>query len=411
MTAALFREEALRSFEMSPWQPPLLTAPTSGTLLLVFVTLVVGAVLGFSALFEFARKEQVHGHLTPAAGWIRVSATSFGVVQQRLVMDGDTVAAGDVLLELAPGQGLKKGLTVPDKLIEEIVAQRATLESQGRLLVAQYENDLERIDREHQLATEDLASLELERELHGGRLRIAKRRLEDAQRLVAANVLAASDVSTLADGVRALALPLAENRRATARIQSSLAAAVGRRAHLALELQADQAAVRERLHSLAMEEHRLRGQSAARVLAPRAGVVASVRVGTGDRVTPGQRLLDILPRDTKLHARLFAPSAAMGVVEVGQPVRIYLDAFPYERHGAQVGRVVLVSASTLAPEETPTGAATFQIDVDFPEGFDLDPVHQAALRPGMTVAADLLGSRGTLLDWALEPLHAAAEQA
>lgn len=411
MTASLFREEALRSFETSPWQPPLLSAPVSGFLLLAFVVAATATIVGFAVSFEFVRREQARGHLTPASGWTRVAATTFGVVRRRLVAAGDVVDSGDVLFELAPAQGLRSGLTVHARLLQEIEAQRIVLESQDRLLRARHESDLRRTDRERRLAEEEVESLARELALWRDRLGVAEQRLADGRRLFEGGALAATDVASLFDGVRALAIPIAEKERLLAGKRWLLAGTEDQRQRLTMDLQRNQAAIRERRHDLAMEEYRIRGEGAARVLAPRAGVVASVRAGTGDRVAPGRTLLDILPVDAVLQARVFAPSAAVGFVEIGQAVRVYLDAFPYERHGAQQGKVVSISESTLGAEEAATAqlaVAPFRIDVEFPGGFDLAPAQRAALRPGMTVSVDFVGARGTLFDWALEPLTSAA---
>ena len=174
------------------------------------------------------------------------------------------------------------------------------------------------------------------------------------------------------------------------------------------------AVIREQAHALAMEESRILGEGAQRVLAPRDGMVVSVRVDAGDGVQPGQALLDIVPPGSVLQGRLFVPSVAMGFVEPGQEVRVYLDAFPYERHGAQSGRVSLVSATALTQGEAPMGqiqgGAHYRVDVDFPHGFALSPVQMQALRPGMTVTADLVRDYGTLVDWIMEPLQGAARR-
>ena len=411
MTASLFREEALRSFETSPWQPPLLSAPVSGYLLLAFVVAATATIVGFAVSFEFVRKEQANGHLTPTSGWTRVAATTFGVVQRRLVAAGDVVDSGDVLFELAPAQGLRSGLTVHAKLLQEIEAQRVVLESQDRLLQARHQNDLRRTDRERNLAEEETESLADELALWRDRLAVAEQRLADGRRLFEGGALAATDVASLFDGVRSLAIPLAEKERVLASKRWLLAGMEDQRQRLTLDLQRNQAAIRERRHDLAMEEYRIRGEGAARVLAPRAGVVASVRAHAGDRVAPGRPLLDILPKDAVLQARVFAPSAAVGFVEIGQAVRVYLDAFPYERYGAQQGKVVSISVSTLGTDEVAAvqlAAPPFRIDVEFPDGFDLAPAQRAALRPGMTVSVDFVGTRGTLFDWALEPLTSVA---
>lgn len=406
---ALFREEVVGRFQTAPWQPPILSRPVSGYLLLLLVGIVSAALIGFAVSFEFARKEQARGHLAPVDGWARVTARFFAVVGSREVDAGTRVETGAVLLELVPPDGLGERLTVEEKLVDEIAGRREALETELHLIDSQYQNDQRRLAHERDLKRSDLSRVRKEIDLHASRLAIARRRHDDARRLQEAGALSSTDLMLLLDDVQSKELPLSEKKGEAARLRSSLAGMEDRLQHLRLDADLRRAAVREQLHALAMEESRIRGAGSARVLAPRNGIVASVRVRAGDRVQPGQTLLDILPDDGQLLARLFAPSTAMGMVEVGQEVRVYLDAFPHERHGAQVGRVAAVSESTLGPGEAPfghdPGLPLFQLDVAFPNGFNLAPEHVDALRPGMTVTADLVRDRRTLVDWVLEPIR------
>ncbi len=406
---ALFREEVAGRFQTGPWQPPILSRPVSGYLLLLLVGIASAALIGFAVSFEFARKEQARGHLAPVGGWARVTARFFAVVGSRMVDAGVEVKTGDVLFELAPPDGLGEGLTVEEKLVDEIEGRREALETELRLIDSQYENDQKRLRHEGDFLRSDLVRVKKEIDLHASRLAIARQRHDDARRLQEAGALSSTDLMLLLDDVRSRELPLSEKRGAAQHLRSSLVDMEDRLEQLRLDADLRRAGVREQIHALAMEESRIRGAGAARVLAPRDGVVASVRVRAGDRVQPGQTLLDILPDDGRLLARLFAPSTAMGMVEVGQDVRVYLDAFPHERHGAQAGRVSAVSESTLAPGEAPFGhdpaLPLFQVDVAFPNGFDLTPEQVGALRPGMTVTADLVRDRRTLVDWVLEPVR------
>ena len=411
---ALFREEVVGRFQTAPWQTPILSRPVSGYLLLLLVGTVTTALIAFAVSFEFARKEQARGHLAPVGGWARVTARFFAVVGRRMVEAGTKVKTGDVLFELAPPDGLGEGLTVEEKLVDEIEGRREALEIEIRLIESQYRNDQRRLAHERDFTRSDLARARTEIDLHASRLAIARRRHDDARRLREAGALSSTDLMLLLDDVRSKELPLSEKRGEAERLRSSLADMENRLEQLRLDAGLRRTAVREQLHALAMEESRIRGAGAARVLAQRDGVVASVRVRAGDRVAPGQTLLDILPDDGRLLARLFAPSTAMAMVEVGQEVRVYLDAFPHERHGAQVGRVAAVSESTLAPGEAPVGhdpgLPLFQVDVAFPNGFNLEPEHIGALRPGMTVTADLVRDRRTLVDWVLEPVRGTVQR-
>ena len=412
--SALFREEVVGRFQTAPWQPPILSRPVSGYLLLLLVGIITTALIGFAVSFEFARKEQARGHLAPVGGWARVTARFFAVVGHRMVEAGTKVKTGDVLFELAPPDGLGEGLTVEEKLVDEIEGRREALETELRLIDSRYDNDRRRLAHERDFKQSDLARVNKEIDLHASRLAIARRRHDDARRLREAGALSSTDLMLLLDDVQSKELPLSEKRGEAVRLRSSLVDMEDHLEQLRLDADLRRTAVREQLHALAMEESRIRGAGAARVLAPRDGVVASVRVRAGDRVQPGQTLLDILPDDGQLLARLFAPSTAMAIVEVGQEVRVYLDAFPHERHGAQVGRVAAVSESTLAPGETPVGhnpgLPLFQVDVAFPNGFNLEPEHIGALRPGMTVTADLVRDRRTLVDWVLEPVRGTVQR-
>lgn len=417
MSSSIFREEALARCRTSPWQPLLLSRPVPGLLLALSALLTAVALVVFAAAFPFARKEQATGYLTPAEGWSRVSARSFAVVRRCLVEAGDLVEVGDALYQLASGEGVAAGQAVESKLLDDVDKRRAALQTRLATVDAQYENDRLLHGKERESAERQIAHLEAEVESHMARLSIAKRQHRDGERLLASGALSESDLLDLADRVQSRAAVVATQKRELALLRSAQGTQDERLNLLELGREQARAVVLEQLHALAMEESRIRAQETGIVLAPRSGRIASVRIGEGDWVRPGDAMLDILPNGVGLEARLFAGSAAVGGVEVGHEVRVYLDAFPYERHGAQAGRVLAISETTVGPRHADMigsagllGTATFRIDVAFPEGFDLSPIQRRTLRPGMTVSADLVRGYGTLIDWLMEPLRSAARR-
>lgn len=415
MNTNLFREEARSRFRAEPWQPPLLSKAPSGPMMGLFAVLAAGALMVFATTFRFAQKEQVQGYLTPASGWSRVLASDFAVVERCLVNAGDAVQAGDIVLELSSGAGLERAQTVSRKLLAEIDERKSYLEDQLKLIESQYEIERALHFQEQETNQHELARLERELVYHRSRLDTARSRLNDSRRLQPSGLLSEQDIAALRDEVAIRSLSVSEKEREADRILALLATADGRRRKLSLAAQREQAAIAGQIHALAMEQSRTQAQGAARVLAPRDGVVASVRVKAGDQLRPGDVLLDIVPEDRSLRARLFARSSSMGYVEPGQQVKVYLDAFPYQRHGAQSGRVLAIFETTLRAGESDIAnslgiAATesvFQIEVEFPDGFQLAPQQQSNLRPGMTLTADVVINRRTLVEWVLEPLQGA----
>lgn len=62
------------------------------------------------------------------------------------------------------------------------------------------------------------------------------------------------------------------------------------------------------------------------------------------QVTPGTVVAAIIPDTTELIARAVLPGAGVGKVEIGQKVRIKLNAYPYEQFGVIIGNISAVSA-------------------------------------------------------------------
>ncbi len=410
----LFRDEAVQRFRGTAWQPPLLSQPVSAWALAAAALIAASAFIAFAATFEFARKEQVRGYLTPVGGWSRVTAKSFGVVRDRLAIPGEDVHTGDVLLEISPGDGVRQALTVQDRMLEEIQGRRAALVERLHLVEREYEQEAALLGRANKADGHELERIEEEIELTQAQARVARQRYLDGVRLADFGALSQAETTRLEDDLRSRQLALSERHRAADRLRAALASAASRLTQLETRRDLGSTAIREQLHALATEESRILGEGAHRVLAPRDGVVVSVRVEAGDGVQPGQVLLDIVPPGSVLQGRLLVPSTAMGFVEPGQEVRVYLDAFPYERHGAQSGRVHSISATALTQSNSPTGqfqvGAHYRVDVEFPNGFTLSPTQAQALRPGMTVTADLVRDYGTLIDWMMEPLRGAARR-
>lgn len=72
--------------------------------------------------------------------------------------------------------------------------------------------------------------------------------------------------------------------------------------------------------------------------APVSGLVQEVDVTTvGQVVTPAQSLVTIVPDDTPLIAEATVSNEDIGYLEVGQPVEVKVDTFPFQRYGTLKG--------------------------------------------------------------------------
>ncbi len=405
----LFRQEVLERFAQSQLPAVFLARPLPGYIVAIGATTTCIALAVFATSLQFARKEPALGMLVPASGWSRVSAPMSGVAR-RVAAAGDRVSEGDVLLALSSADGVRATMTLPDELLGNLAEQIGTIEERLTLMDKRHGN-LRAALRDDVLANmRAMQRVDAELRLHRRRHALATTQYEGVQQLARSGMVARKELLNAAEELQARLLAIAGHERLREELRAKIRAAGTEGERLTLDHQVSQSRLREELHQLIAEQSRVQAQQTGLVLAPKDGLVASVRVRDGDWVETGKPLLDIVPLDSDLHARLYVAPLAMAFVDVGTEVRVFVDAFPYEHYGAQVGTVVSISETTVQPAGAMGIApahATYQVDVAFPNGFS-SMVRSEALRPGMTVGADLVRDYSSLAGWLLEPIRGTA---
>ena len=150
-------------------------------------------------------------------------------------------------------------------------------------------------------------------------------------------------------------------------------------------------------------------QSNNSVLAPINGTVRVIASTVGEYVTPGQRVILLIPPDAVFEAELFVPSNAIGFLERGQEANIRLAAFPYQKFGVQTGHIAEISNTVLMPNEIPGNIniaepvyrVRVQLDNQSVQAFG----REIPLRSGMLLQATLIQEQRSLMEWLLEPLY------
>jgi membrane fusion protein len=147
---------------------------------------------------------------------------------------------------------------------------------------------------------------------------------------------------------------------------------------------------------------------AAEVAAAQSGTVTGFTAEVGQTVQAGAVLARIVPEEPTLVAELYAPSRAVGFVAEGDEVRLRYAAFPYQKFGHARGRVIGVSATTVAGDPARGGEPLYRVAVALHAQTVAAYGAPRALKPGMAVEADVLLERRRLIEWVLEPLFTMA---
>lgn len=153
--------------------------------------------------------------------------------------------------------------------------------------------------------------------------------------------------------------------------------------------------------------------------APADGIVKELATHTaGAVVQPGTVLFTIVPKGEPLRAEVWLPNEDVGFVHEGQPVKLKVASFPFQKYGMIEGVVAYVSADSSEqqgardqPGARRSASLRYRALVNLKsqqlerDGF----LH--ALSPGMLVNAEIrLGSR-TVLEYVLSPVQQAFHEA
>jgi len=153
--------------------------------------------------------------------------------------------------------------------------------------------------------------------------------------------------------------------------------------------------------------------------APVDGVVQQLAIHTvGGVVTPAQELMVVVPQGATLEIEAMIRNGDIGFVREGQAAEIKLETFPFTRYGLLHGRVLNVSRDAVQAPKAKGDAATENVNSPPPVqetsytariSLDRDTMHvdgqDVPLTPGMAVTAEIKTGRQRIIDYLLDPLR------
>jgi membrane fusion protein (multidrug efflux system) len=290
---------------------------------------------------------------------VQISTQVAGRVARVLVRDNQKVAAGQPLLEIDPADFKAK----LDQALANQQSAAGTL-AQARAQAAVSEANLAELQAEVGVAEASYtnASINLKRDQALARLRslaLSRKQLDD-------------DTAT----ARSAAASLAAARQKVAAAEAQLAFA-------RTQVQTAEAGLRA---AAAQTEQARLNLSYTEIRAAEAGRIAHKTVAVGDYVQIGQALMALVPNDLWVTANF--KETDLDNMRVGQPVDIYVDAYPGKVFHGRVDSFQAGSGAAFAllPPENATGNYVKVVQrVPVKIVFDPSPGARWLLGPGMSV--------------------------
>jgi hemolysin D len=374
------------------------------------------------------------GKLVPADDVKLIQPGAAGIVHAILVHDGQSVRAGQPLVELDPtvsdADTAQAGKALETAMLDaaRLHAVLSALDGQGLRFTPPAGTTADVAATQIALARAQLADIQAAGQTHAADTQVARAARAEAQieaakltetlplldEQIAANekLLEKGYVSKLRviemrrqrlSAARDRDAALATERKAEAQIAvtggNSSQSTAEARARVLADLAKAESDARLRTEELTKAANR---SSLQRLVSPVDGTVTQLAVHTvGGVVEAAKPIMVIVPARGRLVAEVAIANRDVGFVGPGQPVALKIEAFPFTRYGAVQGRLEQISSDAVQDEKrgliytarVALDRATIQRD-----GATI------ALTPGMAVTADIRTGRRSLASYLLSPI-------
>lgn len=405
----LFRKESLESNSSKLFGKVTINVQLSHTLLVFSMFAIIIVIILFLIFGVYSRKEIVNGYILPTKGALKVYAPYLGTIERKLVLDGDYINTGEVLLEVSTGKFNGATSTVNEQLIKEIETRISNLLDRAineeELFIAEQKQLEDKVANLSDELSHIYEQIRTQNELVVG----SKEEWEKYKGFRKRGLVREADVTVRQTAYLNNQSSLESINRVKLNKELELSQAKNQLKQLPVKIEQRKGELESTLAQLQERIIELKGASSYTVRAPVSGRVTALQVNTGQTVDASKPLLTIIPEDTVLYAELYLPSRAIGFVDEGQKVLLRYDAFPYQRYGLYEGRISKIASAVINPNEASmpvhSQEPVYKVNVELKDQFIKAYGKNMPLQSGMSVNADIILDERSLGEWLLAPLY------
>lgn len=403
----LFRKEVLEHRADRLQGDVSLAVPVSWQIIgfLLLTTLVVALV--FLATASYSRAEVVTGAIVLDRGIASIVPSRPGIVAQLPAREGQRVAAGDPLVRIRSEEDMSGGRSAPRRIMDALEEQDARLASQTSLVMSAAGAERERLAAQIGGTEQEIASLDTQIASQQRLIQVAENEFNEVQGIATKGFISRRDLEARESALIARRQQLSQLEQARAAKTAGLAEARRAITQAGATAQAQAAGVQSSRAQLAQQVAQAESTQGYTLTSPIAGTVTAVTARLGQPAIQQQPLMIVMPSNATPFAELYVPTSAAGFLEVGQAVRLAVDAFPYQRFGTVSARIVQIS-SVAVPKATPDGGAVpvYLVTAELTNPSVVAFGRRQPLLPGMTLSARIITQKQSLFEWLFEPLFA-----
>ncbi len=399
----------------------------------LLVVLAIAALLVWANFAELEEVAVASGEVVPQGQVKVIQHLEGGIISQIFVAEGDTVEAGDLLLQLDRGISgsnrdevqieldsliLARARLVAESQDTELVFPVRESERRPELLQAErhtYEGHKLELQSSLSVLREQVRQRELDVKQNRSQLNSTKNNLAlTLERFVMSEELLAEGLTPKIEHVKIkqevekLQGEMEELKSAIPRAEASITEAKARlneerqrATRVALE---DLSDVQRRIAGAREKLNRATDQVVrTEISSPIAGVVQTMRHHTiGGVARSGEPLMEIVPTQERMVVEAKLGPTDIGYVRVGQNSVVKITTYDFSRYGGLDGHIVSISPDSHV--DSNTGQSYFRVIAETDKNYLGDNPGELPIAPGMEATLDIHTGSKTVMQYLLKPV-------
>jgi hemolysin D len=365
------------------------------------------------------------GRLEPRGKTIRLDAAVTGTIARIKVKEGQQVKAGESLVELestvvlndlqqaeAKLEGQTNRLAQLQLITNQLQLTDRVQQQQSRAQLAEQSAQMSKIEEtlsanqvaitsaqelllKDQSRVDRFRALQQQGVLSGSQVEDAEREMITNKQLVQQNQAALQQTQT----------EIQKQQSTYQRIlqEGNLATIAGQKQAQELDtqitdLQAEITQTQKQIKSLQYQWQQ-------RILyAPVNGTIFQLPIqNPGAVVQPGTLVAQIAPQGARMVLRSQIASQDMGFLKVGLPVKVKLDAYPFQDYGVLAGRLTWIAPDSKMVQVGQTQREIFELEIELAQTYIEAGDKRIQLTPGQTATAEVVVRQRHIIDFLTDP--------
>lgn len=403
----LYRAEALAHQRERAWGELIVLTPGFARALLWILVALAALFVWFLIEAEYTRKARSFAVISFAADPTTIAATDPGTLASIAVKAGDRVKRGQLLATVSTERTVA-GVDTFANSATDAQARDAAIAREKRELEAQLSAQSNQLTQRVRAIEVERAALAREIAAQEDRVAQLQSQVDRFRQLAKDKFVSDLQVQTKQDERAEQSVKLETLKRSDAALARELAQARSDLPLLQSTTRTRIAALERDRAALSQSSREDASRRAYDIAAATDAVVERIIAAPGQTLIAGAPILKMQSGANELQADLFVPTRSAGFLQAGQPVRLAIDAFPFERYGhvdatiVEIGRVVLIPGETGVPAQV--REPTFRVRTALKAQEVAAYGQRFPLRNGLTAQADIALDRRPLYRWVIEPV-------